>query len=79
MAVTVLQESLTIANSGTWRAWGLVRNETMHNVGNVRVNATLLGQDGTILDRVSAKVPVNILRPGEHVPLRLSLISLSGM
>ena len=79
-AVTVLQESLTIADSGTWRAWGLVRNETMRNVGNVTVSATLFGRDGTLLDRVSAKVPVSVLRPGEPGPFTIrSTISVSDV
>jgi len=52
----------------------------MHNVGKVRVNATLLGRDGTILDRVSVKVPVSVLRPGEPGPFKIvSNISVSDV
>lgn len=67
-AVTILQESLTVSSIGTWRAWGLVRNEMNRSVGNVVVTASLYAQDGTLLDQPSVTVPISVLRSGEPGP-----------
>lgn len=66
--VVVLKETLTTAREGTWQAWGLVRNETSTPVGEVNVTASLIGAGGAVLDRPSAEVPVDPLRPGEPGP-----------
>jgi hypothetical protein len=66
--VVVLKETLTTASEGTWQAWGLVRNETSTSVGEVTVTTSLIGADGAVLDRPSAEVPVDPLRPGEPGP-----------
>jgi hypothetical protein len=70
-AVILLQDSMTIASRGPWRAWGLVRNETAHPAG-ADVTAQLFAADGMLLTTVSAHVPVDPLRPGEPGPFALS-------
>lgn len=66
--VVVLKETLTTVREGSWQAWGLVRNETSTPVGEVNVTASLIGAGGAVLDRPSAEVPVDPLRPGEPGP-----------
>jgi hypothetical protein len=70
-AVILLQDSLTIASRGPWRAWGLVRNETAHPAG-ADVAARLFAADGMLLTTVTGHVPVDPLRPGEPGPFALS-------
>jgi hypothetical protein len=69
--VVLLQDSVTTATEGNWRAWGLVRNETNRPVGAV-VTASLFGGNGELLDAATASVPVSPLRPGEPGPFALT-------
>lgn len=67
----LLPESVTTTSTGTWRAWGLVRNETDLPVGAL-VRASLLDSNGGLLGSPSSTVPVNPLRPGEPGPFALT-------
>ncbi len=66
--VTILAETVTMPASGPWRAWGLLRNEASHPVGNVVLHADLLDATGTVLESVEALVLVPSMRPGEPAP-----------
>jgi len=68
--VVLIRESITTSSKGAWKAWGLVRNETSDPSG-ADVTASLLGPDGSILDKVSGHVLVDPLRPGEPGPFAL--------
>lgn len=69
--VIVLPETVTTATDGSWRAWGLVRNETTKTVGSVAVHARLLDVSGIVLDEASGRVVVDPLRPGEPAPFAI--------
>lgn len=69
--VIVLPETVQTATSGPWRALGLVRNETTKEV-KATLQATLLDAAGTVLDRPTAEILVDPLRPGEPAPFDLS-------
>jgi len=71
-AVVLLPESITTSTSpeGTWRAFGLVRNETSEPVG-ADVTARLTAADGSVLEEVRAHVLVDPMRPGEPGPFVL--------
>lgn len=67
--IVLLEDSVTVASEGKWRAWGLVRNDTLRDVGAVVVAAALWGlNDEALLDYPTATVPVDPLRPGEPGP-----------
>lgn len=70
--VIFLEESLTVADEGKWRAWGLVRNELPQAVGDVKVTAALFAADGRLLEKTSTTVPVDPLRSGEPGPFMLN-------
>ncbi|WP_139492139.1 FxLYD domain-containing protein [Brevibacillus dissolubilis] len=69
--VQVIENSLNIAESGDWKALGLVRNETTEVVGQIKVEAVLHGADGSILETVKDKIEVESIRPGEPAPFEL--------
>lgn len=71
-AVEVLEGSLNVAATGAWQAMGLVRNETLEDVGAVVVTVSLFSKDGEHLENSSAEVSVSPLRPGEPAPFRIS-------
>lgn len=75
--VVVIPESVTTSTSGTWRAWGLVRNET-GGLSDASVTASLLSADGTLLAEVTAPVLVDALRPGEPGPFVLESAVAAG-
>jgi hypothetical protein len=70
-AVVLLQDSVTTSKDGSWRAWGLIRNERSIPSGAI-VTATLIGDDGSVLGSASGSVLVEPLRPGEPGPFQLS-------
>ncbi|HLO03227.1 MAG TPA: FxLYD domain-containing protein [Symbiobacteriaceae bacterium] len=71
-AVHLLTESITQSKEGLWQAWGLVRNQMNKSVGNVVVTASLFGQDGALLAKAPATVPIANLRPGEPGPFHVT-------
>lgn len=70
--VILLEKSLTVADEGKWRAWGLVRNELPRDAGDIKVTAALFAADGRLLEKPSVTMPVDPLRPGEPGPFMLS-------
>lgn len=71
VGVVVLESTVMSTTTGTWRAWGLLRNDTSEDAAGIRVAATLLGEGGAVLDRAYAEVAVEPLRPGEPAPFSL--------
>ncbi len=78
-ALVLLPESITTGTGpeGTWRAFGLVRNETTEPVG-ADVTATLTAADGSVLEEVRAHVLVDPMRPGEPGPFVLASKTPAG-
>lgn len=72
--VSVVPNSLNIIASeeNNWTAMGLVRNETMSNIGNSFVEATLINSEGKEVEKVKGKVLVDDIRPGEPAPFVLT-------
>ena len=72
-AVVVLSPSVTVAPApdGSWRAIGLVRNETNAVAPAVSVRADLVGADGVVLGQATAVAAVGNVRPGEPVPFEI--------
>ncbi len=70
--ITVLSETLTVAQDGPWGARGLIRNESSSEVTGLVVHARLLDSAGAPLDEVSTPVPVPGIRPGEPAPFQIS-------
>ena len=68
----VLEDTLTVAPTGTFRAEGLVRNEGPHLLATIEVTARLLAADGTELGAATAVSPVHEVRPGEPVPFTVA-------
>lgn len=66
--VELMEGSITVATSGGWKAYGLVRNDQEDHVGGIVVKAVLHNKDGVVLDEVTAESPVGNLRPGEPAP-----------
>lgn len=71
-AVVVIPEAVKTASSGTWEAFGILRNETLEIVGDVQVTATLTGADGAPLGTVIGFPAVSPIRPGEPAPFQLT-------
>lgn len=69
--VAVIQNSLYIWPLSTWKASGLVRNQTRAAVHVSRLTARLLGIDGTVIATATASLPVTDLRPGEPGPFMI--------
>lgn len=69
--IIFLTETVAVTAVGPWQAMGLVRNELPHDVGSVRVSASLYSREGTLLEQASNAVPVDRIRPGEPAPFRL--------
>lgn len=67
----ILHDSISIAKDGNWTAQGLVRNETLYNIGSIVVTAELLSDANRVLETVSSQALVQNIRPGEPVPFRL--------
>lgn len=72
--VSVVSNSLNIIASegNNWTAMGLVRNETMSTIGNSFVEATLINSRGKEIEKVTGKVLVDEIRPGEPAPFVLT-------
>lgn len=66
--IVVLNNSINISNEGLWSAKGLIRNETLEDAGKVSVYAELISFDGHLLDKISAEVLIERVRPGEPAP-----------
>jgi hypothetical protein len=70
--VKLLAETVSVGGDDHWQAWGLVRNEYLHDVGHVNVTAVLYGESNTVLAKTSGLVLVDSLRPGEPGPFKLT-------
>jgi hypothetical protein len=68
----VIDPSLLEASEGAWSAEMLVRNDSLRTFAGLGVTATLLGQSGEVLDKVSGTSPVLGIRAGEPAPVKLS-------
>ncbi|MBM4242852.1 MAG: hypothetical protein FJ148_03435 [Deltaproteobacteria bacterium] len=69
--VVLLADTLNVASSGSWRATGLVRNQTTERAHEVRVTVILATADDWILGTATAVIPVLDVRPGEPAPFEL--------
>jgi len=70
--VKLLDETVTTATAGPWEAMGLIRNENVNAVGDVKVTASLYGPGNVLLETASGLVPIANLRSGEPGPFRLA-------
>lgn len=71
--VRVLDQTVyTETSSGTFRAWGLVRNESGTDAGQVTVTATLFDANNVVLGTASGLSPVFRLRPNEPGPFAVT-------
>ena len=78
--VVVLDQTLYTWPATTWKASGMIRNQTRQPVHIKSVNATLRGRHGEVLDTVIASVPVSNLRAGEPGPFLIeSALSRSAI
>ena len=66
--VAVVNQSVYVWPMVTWKASGLLRNQTRSDTHVNRLTARLLGKDGSLLATASANLFVNDLRPGEPGP-----------
>ncbi len=69
--VTVIQESIYAWPTSTWKASGLVRNQTHSAIHISSLTARLLGAGGTVLATTTVTIPVADLRPGEPGPFMI--------
>lgn len=69
--VEVLTETVNVPPAATWRASGLVRNQTDAVVGSVAVTAELRSATGDVLAETTATSAVSPLRPGEPAPFAI--------
>jgi hypothetical protein len=70
-AAVVLADTVSTTSTGTWRAWGLARNETSRTIG-IKVTAVLLDSAGGTLTTVAASSAVGAVRSGEPAPFVLT-------
>jgi hypothetical protein len=70
--VRVLEDTVTSASSGAWRAAGLVRNEQTSAVGPVTVSATLFDASGATLGAARGDALLLTVRPGEPAPFEVA-------
>jgi len=77
--VKLLEETLTVSTNGVWRALGLVRNETVADVGDIKIEANLYSIDGGLLEKVQTDALVERIRPGEPVPFEIDATTPAGM
>lgn len=68
----VLADSVTVAEGGTFRADGLVRNHGAVVLAHIEVTARLVAADGSELAVVHTTSPVHDVRPGEPVPFTVT-------
>jgi hypothetical protein len=69
--VVVMEDTVSATTSGSWQAWGLIRNET-HNSANLTiVTATLFGEKDLPLGQVSSSALALPLCPGEPGPFHI--------
>jgi hypothetical protein len=69
--VVVLDRSVFVWPSPTWKATGMLRNQTRCRVNIGSVSARLMGSRGEVLATATANSPVNSLRPGEPGPFSI--------
>jgi hypothetical protein len=69
--VAVLDSSVNIWPSASWKATGLLRNQTGKSVHIRSLTVRLLGSDGKVIATVSAQLPLDDLRPGEPGPFMI--------
>ena len=69
--VVILDSSLYQWPGPTWKASGLVRNQTRCPIHLKSLTARLRGPKGELLDTVNAVLPVDGLRPGEPGPFTI--------
>ncbi|GIU83774.1 MAG: hypothetical protein KatS3mg008_0549 [Acidimicrobiales bacterium] len=76
---TVTTETVDLGRGRTWRALGLVRNETAEPVESVVVHAELRDRSGRVVGRGSSSALVGAVRPGEPVPFALEVEIADGV
>lgn len=77
--ISILENSLTVVETGDWQAMGLFRNESPNVIGEVYLFVELLSEDGVILETVTANAPVKNIRPGEPAPFMLTSTTDSSL
>ena len=70
--VELLPSTLRVSDDGNWSAVGMVRNDTPSTVDDIVVSAQLEAVDGSVLEKVSACVPVRMVRPGGPAPFAVA-------
>jgi hypothetical protein len=66
--VRVIARSVYVWPIETWKATGMLRNQTHSSARIKALTVRLLGAQGEILDTANATVPIEELRPGEPGP-----------
>lgn len=69
--IVLLGDSVSTAESGPWRATGLVRNEGPEDLAGAQLTAVLRDASGEELERAAASVPVTPIRAGEPAPFEI--------
>jgi hypothetical protein len=69
--VVVLDQTLYIWPTATWKSSGMLRNQTRSDIHITGISARLLGSRGNLLATASAAAPVADLRPGEPGPFMI--------
>jgi hypothetical protein len=69
--VAVIDKSVYVWPTATWKASGLVRNQTRSGTHVTRLTARLLGKNGAPLATATANLFVDDLRPGEPGPFMI--------
>lgn len=77
--ISILENSLSVSETGYWEAMGLMRNESQTVIGEVDLFVELLSEDGVILETVAANAPVKNVRPGEPAPFILTSTTDSSL
>ena len=70
--VSPLEKSVHVLPGAHWSENLLVRNDTLTDIGALRVQATLLDDAGQTLAKATSRVLIDGIRPGEPVPVALS-------
>jgi hypothetical protein len=76
--VTPLERSVLVGSASKWSENLLVRNDTLSDIGDLSVQATLLDDAGRVLDVATSSVSIDGIRPGEPVPVALAATALTS-
>lgn len=72
-SIDLVQESLySDPTSEYWNIHGLIRNETLSPITTTKVQAHLFDAEGQIIKTVEADTFLNLIRPGEPAPFKIT-------